>query len=71
MAVYQLRLFDPGRRIIAVQRFSAETDTDALSIARNITEKTSAVAWFDIWEGERHIHGAAPTAREKTRWAPT
>lgn len=34
MAVYQFRLFGQNGKIVAVQRFSAESDREAVSFAR-------------------------------------
>ena len=64
MTIYKLRLFDAGGRIAAVQRLSAATDKEALSIVRVMLKEASAVAKFDLWQGERRIEGAAPTMRK-------
>ena len=63
MTVYRLRSFAPSRRIIAVQRFSAANDDEAVSMATAMVEG-SAVASFDLWEGERRVEGVAPTMRQ-------
>ena len=72
MAIYTLRSFASSGRIVAVQRFSAETDNEALSMARDMVKRASAVARFDVWQGERRIEGAAPTMRKgkPRRWRP-
>jgi hypothetical protein len=65
MTIYTLRSFNSSRRIIAVQRLSAETDKEALSMARDMVKGASAVARFDLWQGERCIEGTAPTIRKR------
>ena len=67
MTIYMLRSFASSGRIVAVQRLSAETDQEALSLARDVVDGASAVARFDLWQRERHIHGVAPTAKGKLR----
>jgi hypothetical protein len=57
MAIYTLRSFASSGRIVAVQRLSAETDKEALSMAREMVAAASAVASFDLWQGERRIQG--------------
>jgi hypothetical protein len=63
--IYRLRSFAADRKIIAVQRFSAADDAEAMGMASNMVAGASAVAWFDLWEGERLVGGTAPTMREK------
>ena len=65
MSIYTLHSFGSSRRIAAVQRFSAETDKGTLSMARDMIDGTSAVAWFDVWQGERRIEGVALTIRKR------
>ena len=67
MTIYTLRSFASSGRIVAVQRFSAGTDDKALSMARDMVQGASAVARFDVWQGERRIEGAAPTMKGKRR----
>jgi hypothetical protein len=67
MTIYTLRSFASSGRIVAVQRLSAETDEEALSMARDMVKGASALARFDLWQAERQIHGAAPTMKEKPR----
>ena len=67
MAIYTLRSFASSDRIVAVQRFSAEDDKEAPSMAREMVKGASAVARFDLWQGERRIEGAAPTRKQKPR----
>jgi hypothetical protein len=64
MAIYTLRSFASSGRIIAVQRLSAGTNQEALAMARDMVKEASAVARFDVWEGERRIKGLAPTMRK-------
>jgi hypothetical protein len=67
MTMYTLRSFALSGRIVAVQRLSAETDAEALSMARDMATGASAVARFDLWQDERRIEGAAPTIRKKKK----
>jgi len=64
MAIYTLRSFASSGGIVAVHRFSAEDDKEALTMARDMVAGASAVARFDVWQGERRIEGAAPTMRK-------
>jgi len=64
MTIYTLRSFASTGRIVAVQRLSAETDKEALSMARDMVNGALAVARLDLWQGERRIGGAAPTMRK-------
>jgi len=64
MSIYTLRSFSMTGRIIAVQRLYAETDAEALSMASDMV--AAASAGFDLWEAERHIHGAS-TPKGKPR----
>jgi hypothetical protein len=45
---------------------SAEDDKEALAMAHDMVAGASAVARFDVWQGERRIIGVAPTMREKS-----
>ena len=67
MAIYVLRLYGANGKIAAVRRLSAWTDEEAQSIVRGMFEETSAVARFDLWQGERHVEGVAPTSRKRKR----
>ena len=64
MTIYTLRSFASSGRIVAVQRFSAEDDKEARAMARDRVKGASAVARFDVWQGERRIEGVAPTMRK-------
>ena len=57
MMMYTLRSFASSGRILAVSRLSADTDEEALSMAREMVAAASAVASFDLWQGERRIQG--------------
>ena len=48
-----------------VQRLSAENDKEALSMACDMVKGASAVARFDLWQGERRIQGAATTMKKR------
>jgi hypothetical protein len=63
MTVYRLRSFGSDRKLIAVQKLSAATDDEAVATAREMVASASAVSAFDLYEDERRIAGAAPTAR--------
>ena len=65
MTIYTLRSFAPNGRIVAVQRLSTENDKEALSMAREMVKGASAVARFDLWQGERRIEGEAPKTKPR------
>ena len=65
MATYRLRSFGPTGRIVAVQRFSAGDDKEAVVAARDMVKGASGVATFDLWNDGRRIEGAAPTMKGK------
>jgi len=66
MAIYHLGFFAVNGRIIAVQRFSAETDGEALAIARAIVKVApSEIAVFQLWQNRRRVH--AETRKAKSR----
>jgi hypothetical protein len=71
MMMYTLRSFASSGRIVAVQRLSADTDEEALSMARDMVAGASAVARFDLWQGERRVDGAAPTMRKEKPRRPS
>jgi hypothetical protein len=60
VTIYRLRSFGPTGRIVAVQRFSAGDDQEAVAQAREMVKGASGVATFDLWEAARRIKGAAP-----------
>jgi len=65
MTIYTLRSFAPNGRIVAVQRLSTENDKEALSMAREMVKGASAVARFDLWQGEGRIEGEAPKTKPR------
>jgi len=64
MTIYTLRSFASSGRIVAVQRFSANTDAGAAAMAHDMVKGASAVARFDLWQAEHRIKGKAPTVRK-------
>jgi hypothetical protein len=62
--IYTFRSFASSGRIVAVQRLSAETDEEALAMAREMVKGASAAASFDLWQDDRCIEGEAPTTRK-------
>ena len=63
MAIYHLGFFAVNGRIIAVQRFSAETDGEALAIARAIVKVApSEIAVFQLWQNRRRVHAGTRKA---------
>jgi len=67
MTIYRLRSFGPTGRIVAVQQLSAADDKEAVATAREMVRSASGVATFDLWQGERRIHGAAPKMKDRPR----
>jgi hypothetical protein len=65
--IYTFRSFASSGRIVAVQRLSAETDEEALAMAREMVKGASAVARFDLWQDHRCIEGAPTMRKEKPR----
>jgi hypothetical protein len=63
--IYTFRSFASSGRIVAVQRLSAETDEEALAMAREMVKGTSAVSRFDLWQDHRCIEGEARTMRKE------
>ena len=65
MAIYTLRSFASSGRIVAVNRLSADTSEEALSIARGMIEGAAAVVRYDLWQDDRRIEGVAPTMKKR------
>jgi hypothetical protein len=63
--IYTFRSFASSGRIVAVQRLSAETDEEALAMAREMVKGAPAVARFDLWQDHRCIEGEARTVRKE------
>jgi hypothetical protein len=57
MALYRLCLLGPKGSIIAVQRFHArlhaDTDKEALKVARETVKGATKVSGFELWSGAR------------------
>ena len=64
---YIVRTFGPDRRMIRAQRILANTDVEAIAIARAMVDGAPEVARFDLWEDIRCVHGAALTMRTQLR----
>ena len=62
MAIYLLRSLGPGGKVLGAQRFSALGDPEALTVAAEMVEG-SAVATFEVWQGDRRVEGVSPTIR--------
>jgi hypothetical protein len=56
MKMYRLCLLSANGTIAAVQRFSADTDEEALSVARVLVKGRSQLSGFELWEGGRKVH---------------
>jgi hypothetical protein len=65
MAMYQLRLIGSTGRIAAVQRFSALTDDEALSNARERVKGSAQLKDFDLWQDFRCVRAASTMAEKK------
>jgi hypothetical protein len=66
-AIYRLRSFGSDRKMIGIQRFSAINDDEAMATAKTVAKSAPTVTAFDLWEGDRHVTGAAPTIRAPLR----
>jgi hypothetical protein len=55
MTVYCLCLLGANAAMGAVQRFSASTDEEALSVARVVVKGRPQLAGFELWEGGRKV----------------
>lgn len=55
MTLYHLRSNRSNGSTVGVQEFSAPSDEQALSIAREMV-KTAAEADFELWHGRRCVH---------------
>lgn len=65
MPTYSFRSFAHNRRIIAIRRFVAATDAEAMSIASAMVGGAQTVERFDLWEGNLPIDGAAPIIKKR------
>jgi hypothetical protein len=64
MTLYHLHSLRSGGSTAAVEQFSAPSDEQALSIAREMV-KTAAEADFELWHGRRCVH--MTTLQKETR----
>jgi hypothetical protein len=55
MALYRLCLLGQNGKVIAVQRFHADADKEAWSIARETVKGAAKVSGFELWEGVRKV----------------
>ena len=55
MTVYRLCLLGANTTNGAVQRFSASTDEEALSVARVVIKGRPQWSGFELWEGGRKV----------------
>lgn len=62
MARYRLCLLGLSGKIAAVQRLHADTDKEALGIARETVKGSANVSGYEVWEGARKV-SAAETRR--------
>jgi hypothetical protein len=58
--MYRLSLLSGPGTIAAVQRFYADTDAEALTMARDTLKRSFEVAGFELWEGRRKVGGESP-----------
>jgi hypothetical protein len=56
MALHSLCLLGANGSIAAVQRFHADTDKEALSIARETVKGHAELSGFEVWEGTRKVN---------------
>ena len=56
MTMYRLCLLCPAGRIEAVQRYWAETDKEAQTIASSIFKDDPRMGAFELWLAPRRIH---------------
>ena len=62
--VYRLCLLGAQGRIAAVQRFNADTDEEALSVARVLVKGRPQLSGFELWDGGRKV-AAESSKRER------
>jgi hypothetical protein len=55
LAAYRLCLPGAHGRIAGVQRFHADTDEEALSVARVMVEGRPQLSGFELWDGGRKV----------------
>jgi len=64
---YMVRTFGPDRRMIRAQRILANTDVEAIAIARAMVDGAAEVVRFDLWEDTSSVHEEALTMRAQLR----
>ena len=68
MTIYHLGFFAVSGKIIGGQRFSAETDGEALAIARDIVKVApSEIAVFQLWQHRRRVHAGTRKVNSSAR----
>jgi len=66
LMVYRLCLLGAQGRIAAVQRFHADTDEEALSVARVMVKGRPQLSGFELREGGRKVGGESRKRERKT-----
>ena len=56
MVIYRVCLLGPAGKLAGVQRVSAESDKEALAMARDMLKGDSPLAGFELWRGTRRVH---------------
>jgi hypothetical protein len=57
MTVYRLWFLHANSRVTAVQRLHADTDKEALGIARETVKGHPELSGFELWEDGRKVGG--------------
>ena len=71
MTVYRVCLLsaagaaDANGKLLAMQRLHADTDKEALGIARETVKGSVGLTGFELWEGERRVGAAETRKRER------
>jgi hypothetical protein len=68
MTLYHLRSLRPSGNVAAVQRFSALSDEEALSIAREMV-KAAVEPDFELWHRRRCVHATTLEKEKRSRAA--
>ena len=59
MSLYRCRYLDRTFKVFEIQGVACENDTEAIVMARRMSENTSAVG-FELWQDERCVHVETP-----------
>jgi hypothetical protein len=59
MTVYRLCLLGANGKVTASLRLHADTDREALSIARETVKDHPGLSEFEVWEGIRKVSAAS------------